>query len=102
MNRKKIKRISVWQTSKTLTAVTFVASLIFAIPIALFVSGPHMASGSPMPGFFEFSGVLLAILLPVMYAISAFIFTAIFCALYNFIAPWTGGIEIVLEEDKEV
>jgi hypothetical protein len=34
------------------------------------------------------------LLIPVIYGLLGFVFTAIACALYNVAAKWVGGIEI--------
>ena len=43
-------------------------------------------------------GALLAIFLPVLYAIAGFIGGIIAAFVYNLVATWTGGIEIALSD----
>jgi hypothetical protein len=43
-------------------------------------------------------GVGLALALPIFYGLAGFIFTAIGCALYNWVASMVGGIEIKLDD----
>jgi hypothetical protein len=42
-------------------------------------------------------GLGFAIAIPVLYGICGFIFTAIGCALYNWVAGMVGGIEVQLD-----
>jgi hypothetical protein len=44
-------------------------------------------------------GLGLALALPILYGLAGFIFTAIGCALYNWVAGMVGGIEITLDGD---
>jgi len=42
-------------------------------------------------------GVGVALALPILYGVCGFIFTAIGCALYNWVAGMVGGIEVQLD-----
>jgi hypothetical protein len=42
-------------------------------------------------------GTGFALALPIIYGVCGFIFTAIGCAIYNFVAGLVGGIEVELD-----
>jgi hypothetical protein len=96
---KRIKRFGVLQTSKVVAINLFFIALIFMVPFAL-MSRSLMAS--KVMGF-QFGGGLFFFLLPVLYAVMGFIGTALTCVIYNYIAGWTGGIEVEFEvSDEEI
>ncbi|MEK7380533.1 MAG: DUF3566 domain-containing protein [Gemmatimonadota bacterium] len=43
-------------------------------------------------------GIGFAIGMPILYGICGFLFTAIGCALYNWVARMVGGIEVTLDD----
>ena len=47
-------------------------------------------------------GVGFALALPILYGICGFIFTAIGCALYNWVAGMVGGIEFHVDTPTRV
>ncbi|MDF1571971.1 MAG: hypothetical protein P1P82_10175 [Bacteroidales bacterium] len=96
MNKKRVKRIGVAQTSLVAGIVMFFISLIFVIPVGLFMGVVGAAKGAQMPGL-PFTGVAFLIFIPFLYAIMGFITTAISCLVYNMVAKWTGGVEIEIE-----
>jgi hypothetical protein len=85
--RQRLRRFSIHQTALTVAALYFLLSIII-VPFVYFASRM-----SATPGF---SGVL-AIFIPVLYAVFGYVFTAIGCWIYNLIAGWSGGIEVELE-----
>ncbi len=97
MTKQRNKRFGIVQTSLISAIVLFFTTLIFIIPMALFMGA---VGGSQMPGF-ALGGVGLIIVMPFMYGIVGFIMTAISCAIYNWVATWTGGIEFDLELSEE-
>ena len=83
--KQQISRLSPHQNGKVAGVLSAVASLIVAVPLFLLAS----LSGAGAQGM-----PLWAILiLPVFYLIVTYIMTVIICALYNVLAPMTGGIE---------
>jgi hypothetical protein len=86
----RLSRFSVGQTAKVLGTLYGLMGLIllpfFLIPATL----------SPEESSF---GLGLALALPVLYGVFGFVFTAIGCALYNWIAGKVGGIEISLDTE---
>jgi glycopeptide antibiotics resistance protein len=97
---KRVKRFGVYQTSKVVAIILFIASLIFLIPFGLIVG---LTFGNHFSGF-PFGGGIFMIILPILYGVFGFITTAIGCLVYNLVAKWTGGIELefeVVEEDAE-
>jgi len=93
MQMKRIKRFGVLQTSKVAAIIYFLISAVILVPMAIIMPLMQGFSDSPMP----FSGGLFFILLPFIYAIMGFIFTALGCLIYNIIAKWIGGIEVEID-----
>jgi hypothetical protein len=86
-----IRRFGVGQTAKVVATLYALMGLVF-VPIFLIV-----AMFSPrQPGF----GPGFALVLPVMYGVLGYVFTAIGCAIYNFVAGLVGGVEIDLESPR--
>ncbi|HUF30853.1 MAG TPA: DUF3566 domain-containing protein [Gemmatimonadaceae bacterium] len=83
-----IRRFGIGQTAKVVGALYGFMGLIF---VPFFLIGAAMAPDEM--GF----GMGLAILFPILYAVIGFIFTAIACAIYNFVARFVGGIEVEME-----
>ena len=83
-----IRHIGVFQAAKFAAAMYLLLGAVIAIPLTLI----YMAVGSGSNPF-----GLLGLLVPLLYAIIGFIFTAIGCWVYNLVASMVGGIEIELE-----
>jgi hypothetical protein len=83
-----IRRFGIGQTAKVVAALYTLLGLVF-VPVFLVA-----AMFSPKETGF---GTGLAVALPVLYGVMGFIFTAIVCAIYNFVAGFVGGIEVELE-----
>jgi len=83
-----IRRFGVGQTAKVVAVLYAIMGLII-VPIFLIAS---MLS----PNKSQF-GTGFALALPIIYGVIGFIFTAIGCALYNFVAGLVGGIEVELD-----
>ena len=86
-----IRRFGVGQTAKVVAVLYAIMGLIF-VPIILIAS---MLS----PNKTEF-GTAFALALPIIYGVMGFVFTAIGCALYNFVAGLVGGIEVELDGSR--
>ncbi len=84
----RLSRFSVGQTAKVLGLLYALMGLI-AVPFFLLA-----AMLSPNGAGF---GVGFALALPIFYGLLGFVFTAIGCALYNWVAGKVGGIEISLD-----
>ena len=85
--RQQIVRLSPLQTAKVMAALYGLMGFLF-IPFMWFAMG--MAPGDARPGAW------FLILAPLAYAAFGFVFVAIGCLLYNFVATFTGGIEVDL------
>lgn len=85
--RQQIVRLSPVQTAKVMAALYGLMGFIF-IPFFYFAMG--LAPGGTRPGAW------FLILAPLAYAAFGFVFVAIGCLLYNFVATFTGGIEVDL------
>jgi hypothetical protein len=86
--KKQIKHFSILQTSKVLAILYGVIAILF-VPFLLIPALGNDNGGSM---------VLISIAAPFLYAILGFIFTALFCWIYNIVAKYVGGIEFTLED----
>ncbi len=84
----RIRNIDPVQAAKVVAVLYLMVGLVL-VPIFLFLA--FMDSNA-----FGF-GMGFAIFIPVFYAVIGFISTIIFCALYNLVAGWVGGIEVEFE-----
>jgi hypothetical protein len=85
-----VRRFGIAQTAKVVGILYALMGLIF---LPFFLLGA-MFSPNGM-GF----GIGFAILLPILYGVCGFIFTAIGCAIYNWVAGMVGGIEMELDSN---
>jgi hypothetical protein len=85
----RLSSFSIGQTAKVLGVLYGLMGLIF---VPFFVLAATF-SPNREAGF----GIGFALALPVIYGAMGFIFTAIGCALYNWVAGMVGGIEIKLD-----
>ncbi len=97
MNKRRVKRISVLQTSLVAAIVLLFVSLIFVIPFGLVMA---LVSSFDSSSFVIWS-IPLIFVVPIFYGAFGFISTAIVCLVYNLVAKWTGGIEIEIELEGE-
>lgn len=82
--RQQIVRLSPLQTAKVMAALYGLMGFIF-IPIFYFAMGLAPNANRPRAWFL--------VVVPLAYAAFGFLFVAIGCLLYNFVATFTGGIE---------
>ena len=86
-----IRRFGIGQTAKVVAVLYALMGLIF-VPIFLVA-----AAFAPKEAGF---GTGIALALPIFYGVLGYIFTAIACAIYNFVAGFVGGIEVELESGR--
>jgi hypothetical protein len=86
--KKQIVRVSVVQTAKFAACAYFVMSL----PLLLI-----MMMAAPLLPFGKV-GLGMVLLLPVLYALLAFLMAVIGGGLYNLVARFVGGIEFVTKD----
>jgi hypothetical protein len=86
----RLSRFSVGQTAKVLGLLYGLMGLIF-VPFFLLTT---MFSAED-----DGLGVGFALALPFLYGLLGFVFTAIGCALYNWVARRVGGIELTLDTE---
>lgn len=84
----RLSRFSVGQTAKVIGLLYGLIAVIF-IPILYLIN-----EMSPQKDSF---GLGVVLLLPVLYGLFGYVFTAIGCALYNWVAGKVGGIEFSLD-----
>ena len=92
-----LKSVGVLSVAKISGLIYGCIALLFA-PIFLLVAvlGPLTGQQQKTP-FAGILGIVLAIALPIVYAIMGFIFGAIGAVLYNLFAKLTGGFELDLD-----
>jgi hypothetical protein len=82
-----IRRFGVLQTAKVVGVLYALLGLVF-VPVLLFMSMVAPKQGGMGPG--------LALAMPILYGVLGFVFAALSCAIYNFVAGLVGGIEVEL------
>lgn len=95
----RIRRFGVIRTANLAAILYALLTLIILIPIALIAlaAGPMEFTDSfGRRAAFEVSPLWL-LLIPLVYAVIGWIFTALFCLIYNLAAAITGGVEIQLQ-----
>ncbi len=81
----RIARFTVGQTAKVIGILYGLMGLVF-VPIFLFISAVAPEGQS--------FGVGFALAMPILYGVLGFVFAALGCLLYNWVAGWAGGIEV--------
>lgn len=97
----RIRRFGVVRTSNVAAIAYFLITLVFVIPFALVLAaGPvSMTDSFGNTARVEISPILLLIV-PLLYAGLGWVFTALFCLIYNLAARITGGAEFELVADR--
>jgi hypothetical protein len=85
----RIRKFGVLQTAKVVGVLYALIGLVL-VPVLLIVSMVSPKENAIGAGF--------ALLMPILYGVLGFIFTAISCAIYNVVAGVVGGVEVELEE----
>jgi hypothetical protein len=83
----RIARFSVGQTAKVIGILYGLMGLVF-IPVFLII-GKFAPEGQSF-------GIGFALAMPILYGCLGFVFAALGCVLYNWVAGWAGGIEVEL------
>jgi hypothetical protein len=89
-----IRRIDPWQAGKITAVITFFLMLVIFLPIMLIFGS--VFSALDLPGGSAI-GIVGAIVLPFIYAVIAYLFTALYCAIYNFAASKVGGMTVEVD-----
>lgn len=89
---RRLKRIAPLQAGKLCACMYGAMSLLF-VPFILFAS---LVGGQRFNGLGMGMG-MMAIFLPVLYAILGFVIGALGAVIYNLIAGWLGGLEFEVE-----
>jgi hypothetical protein len=96
----RIRRFGVVRTATALAVLYTIAALIFFGIFAVFI----LLAGAQQPnlGGFDMGAGVVGILIgglvaSAIYGLFGWIFTAIFCLLYNWVAGFTGGVELELK-----
>lgn len=105
MSKLRIKKLGILSVAKMYAVMSFVISLLIAIPYGLVIiiislTGAAGASGEMAllaGGGGILVGIAVMIILPIVYAIIGFIGGVIGALIYNIFAGIVGGIEIEVE-----
>ena len=95
----RIRRFGVVRTANVAAVIYLLITLVFVIPFALvlFAAGPVTMTD----GFGNTTSVsippVFVLLIPLLYAGLGWVFTALFCLIYNLAARFTGGAEFQLD-----
>jgi hypothetical protein len=97
----RIRRFGVVRTATVLAVLYTVAALIFfgIFAVIILLAGAQQPA---LPGMIDMGagivGVLIGgLIVSAFYGLFGWIFTAIFCLLYNWVAGFTGGVEFELK-----
>ncbi|MGQ0541667.1 MAG: hypothetical protein ACT4O9_07445 [Blastocatellia bacterium] len=105
MNKLRIKKLGILSVAKIYAVMSFVISLLIAIPYGLVIiiisltgaAGANREMALLAGGGGIIAGIAVMIILPIMYAIIGFIAGVIGALVYNIFAGIVGGIEIEVE-----
>ena len=97
--KQQIKRMSPHQNGKVCGVLMALTSLVFVIPMFLFFSMMHFPADQN--GHHMGPSIFMILVMPILYLVFGYIFTVIWCVIYNFVAKFTGGIEFELESQNE-
>ena len=89
-----LRRVGVLQAAKMSGMLCFFLGVVIAGIMFLVSMAMPSSSWSGMAGAM---GMGMLIFLPVIYAVIAFVFGAVYAWLYNLVAGWVGGLELDLE-----
>lgn len=99
--KKQISRISLRQTAKVVSLVSFILLEIIAVFLAIFamigieVETPDGSKAAPW-------GPLFFLIFPIFYALFIYIYTIIVGFFYNTIAKYFGGIEFEVSDKESI
>jgi len=89
----RIRRFGVLKTATVVAVMYALITLVIFVPFALLAAVFGRGGGANA----SLGIIVVAVLIPIIYAVLGWIITAIACALYNVAAGWVGGIEVELE-----
>ncbi len=94
-----IMRLGVHRTALVSAICMAVLALVIALLVTPFMMMmPRTAETSP--GMSLFGSWAVVVIMPIVYFVIGYIFTAIWAALFNLVAPWVGGIPVTFAEDE--
>lgn len=97
----RIRRFGVIRTSNLAAIVYLLITLVFVVPFALILAaGPVSVTDSFGNRTTVEISPLFLLIVPVLYAGIGWVFTALFCLLYNLAARITGGAEFELVAER--
>lgn len=105
MSKLRIRKLGPISVAKMYAAITFVVSLLIAVPYGLFIIGFSLMGASVGRGNEALAlggggivvGILVMIAIPIIYTIIGFLGGLLGAVIYNIFAGMVGGIEIEVE-----
>ena len=92
-----IKSFGIFQTSKFAGVMWFAFTGFMMIPYAAMFLVIGTFAEKPLIPFPIIFIVIFMIVLPFIYGVFGFLFTALGCWVYNLVSSWVGGIEIEID-----
>jgi hypothetical protein len=99
----RIRRLGIIRTSNTAAMVYLLLTLVILLIAWAFSSaiGPSSFTDPTTGQTVRFDlPILLVLVLPLVYAIIGWLFTALFCVFYNLAAGIAGGVEMELVDER--
>ena len=94
----RIRRFGVVSTSNVAAVIYLLITLVFVIPFALILAAGPVTTTDALGRTTSVNiPPLFLLLIPVLYAGFGWVFTALFCLIYNLAARFTGGAEFQLD-----
>jgi glycopeptide antibiotics resistance protein len=94
----RIRRFGVVSTANVFAILYALITLIFVIPFALILAAGPVTTTDAFGNRTQVGiSPLFLLLIPVLYGVLGWIFTAIFCLLYNLSSRFVGGIEVEVD-----
>jgi len=90
-----VQRLSSFSVGQTAKVLGLLYGLMGLLAVPVIVMAGILIPERNGAGF----GIGYALMIPVLYGFMGFVFTAIGCSLYNWVAGMVGGIEIKLDSD---
>jgi hypothetical protein len=90
-----VQRLSSFSVGQTAKVLGLLYGLMGFLTVPVIIMAGILIPQRNGPGF----GIGYALTIPVLYGCMGFVFTAIGCSLYNWVARMVGGIEVQLDSD---
>ena len=94
----RIRRFGVVSTANVFAILYLLITLVFVIPFALILAAGPVTTTDAFGNTTSVNvSPLLLVFIPLIYGALGWVFTAIFCLIYNLASRFVGGIEVEVE-----